>query len=75
MKDQWNWVLNDLEELRLLPFSSAFHQTHVESAQIFSEDRPSISRIQSLHRLLEEDDNDEEEYSIVLTLGKRLANK
>ena len=33
---------------------------------------PSISRIQSLHRLLEVDDHDEEEYSVVL--GNRRAN-
>ena len=55
--------------LRLLPFySSTFHQTNVESAQIHSEDNLLISRIQSLHLLLEVDDHDEEEYSVVLTL-------
>ena len=32
------------------------------------------SRIQSLHRLLEVNDHDEEEYSFVLTLGNRLEN-
>ena len=61
--------------LRLLPlYSSTFHQTNVEIAQNGSEDNFLISRIQSLHRLLEVDDHDEEEYSVVLTLGKRLAN-
>ena len=43
-------------------------------AQSRSEDNPSISRIQSLHLLLDIDDHDEEEYSVVLTLGNRLAN-
>ena len=33
-----------------------------------------ISRIQSLHHLLEVDHHDEEEYSVVLTLGKRWTN-
>ena len=92
MKDQWDCVLNDLEEigdkeflvltsqynieifsccLRLLPFcSSTYCQTNVERAQNRSEDNPLISRIQSLH-LLEVDHHDEEEYSVVLTLGKR----
>ena len=82
MKDQWDCVLNDLEELgdkeflvlvyqcnieifscflRLLPlYSSTFHQTNVESEQNRSEDSSSISRIQSLHLLLEVDDHDEE---------------
>ena len=93
LTDQWDSVLNDLEELgdkgflvlvdqynveifscclRLLSFySSTFHQTNVEIAQNRSEDNPLISRIQSLHLLLEVDDHDEEEYSAVLTLGKR----
>ena len=58
--------------LHLLPFySSTFHQTNVGIAQDRSEDTLSISRIQSLHLLLEVDDHDEEEYSVVLTLGKR----
>ena len=96
MKDQWDCLLNDLEELGnqefpvlmdqynieifscflcLLPlYSSTFHQTNVEIAQDRSEDIPLISRIQSLHHLLEVDDHDEEEYSIVLTLSERLAN-
>ena len=61
--------------LRLLPFdSSTFHQTNVESTQIRFEDNPLISRIQSLHLLLEVDHHDEEEHSVVLTLGKRWAN-
>ena len=59
----------------LLPLSSStFHQTNVENSQIRTEDNLLISRIQSLHLLLEVDDHDEEEYSVVLTLGKRLAN-
>ena len=33
-----------------------------------------FSRILSSHHLLEVDDHDEEEYSVVLTLGNRLAN-
>ena len=61
--------------LRLLPlYSSTFHQTNVEIAQDNSKDNLLISRIQSLHHLLEVDDHDEEEHSVVLTLGKRLAN-
>ena len=96
MKDQWDCVLNDPEELGDKEFltwwistilksflvtsaschfySSAFHQTNVESAQNCAEDNPLISRIQSLHLLLEVDHHDEEEYSVVLTLGKRYAN-
>ena len=91
MKDQWDCVLNDLEELgdkeflvlmdqynieifscfpSLLPlYSSTFHQTKVEIVQNRSEDNPLISRIQSLHLLLEVDHHDDEEYSVVLTLG------
>ena len=54
--------------LRLLPFySSTFHQTNVESSQIRTEDNLLISRIQSLHLLLEVDHHDEEEYSVDLT--------
>ena len=61
--------------LRILPmYSSTFHQTNVENVQDRSEDIPSFFRIQSPHRLLEVDDHDEEEYSVVLTLGKRRAN-
>ena len=93
MKDQWDCVLNDLEELgdeeflvltdqynieifscflRVLPlYSSTFHQTNVESSQIRSENNLLISRIQSLHLILEVDDHDEEEYSVILTLRKR----
>ena len=59
---------------RLLPLcSSTFHQSIVEIAQNGSEDNLWISKIQSLHLLLEVDDHDEEEYSVVLTLGKRRA--
>ena len=97
MHDQWDCVLNDLEELGdkeflvlmdqynieiyscvllLLPFcSSTFHQTNVENSQIRSEDNLLVSTIQSLHLLFEVDDHDEEEYSVVLTLGKRQTNK
>ena len=93
MKDQWDCVLNDLEELGdkeflvliyqynieifscfllLLPCSSStFRQTNVENAQNVSEDDLLFSRISSLHLLLEVDHHDEEEYSVVLTLGKR----
>ena len=61
--------------LRLLPFySSTFHQTNVEIAQDRSEDNLLIFRIQSHHLLLEVEDHDEEQYSVVLTLGKRYAN-
>ena len=81
MKDQWDCVLNDLEELGgkeflvlmdqynieifscclgHLPFySSTFHEMNVESNQIRSEDNLLISRIQSLHLLLEVNDHDE----------------
>ena len=47
------------------------HETNVETAQNGSEDNPLISRLQSLHHLLEADYHDEEEYSVVLTLGKQ----
>ena len=73
MKDQWDCVLNDLEEelgdkeflvscfLRLLSlYSSTFHQTDVEIAQNGSEENPLISRIQSLHLLLAVIYHDEE---------------
>ena len=42
--------------------------------KIRSEDNLLFSRIQSLHLLLELDHHDEEEYSVVVTLGKRLEN-
>ena len=71
--DQYNIIFSCF--LRLLPlYSSTFHQTNVEIAQDRSEDNLLISRIQSLHHLLEVDDRDEKEYSVVLTLGNRLAN-
>ena len=58
--------------LSLLPmYSSTFHQTNVESSQFRAEDNLLISRIQSHHLLLEVIDHDEEEYSVVSTLGKR----
>ena len=61
--------------LRLLPcYFSTFHQTNVENSQIRTEDNLLISRIRSLHHLLEVDDHDEEEHSVVLTLGNRLEN-
>ena len=91
MKDQWDCVLNDLEELggkeflvltsqynieifscclRLLPFySSTFHQNNVESSQNRSEDNPLISRIESLHLLLEVDHHDEECERALLAKG------
>ena len=60
--------------LLLLPCcSSTFHQTNIENSQIRSEENLLISRIHSLHQLLEVDDHDEEEYSVVLTLGTRLS--
>ena len=62
--------------LRLLPlFSSTFRQTNDEIAQDRSEDIPFFSRIQSLNLLVEVNDHDEEEYSVVLTLGKRSTDK
>ena len=58
--------------LRLLPlYSSTFHQTNDDKTQDDPEENLFFSRIQSLHRLLEVDDHDEEEYSVVLTLGNR----
>ena len=91
MKDQWDCVLNDLEEVGDKEFllvltnqytSASCHFTlphyirsNVENAQNRSEDNPLISRIQSLHHLLEVDDNDEEEYSVIVTLEKRHANQ
>ena len=57
--------------IHLLPFcSSTFHQTNVENSQIRTEDNLLISRIQSLHLLLEVDHYGEEEYLVVLILGK-----
>ena len=50
------------------------HVFNVEIAQNRSDEIPLFSRIQSLHHLLGVDDHGEEEYSVVLTLGKRLAN-
>ena len=61
--------------LRLLPWcSSTFHQTNVENTQNGSEDKLSISTIQSLHRLLEVDSHDEEDWSVSLTLNSRWTN-
>ena len=58
--DQYNIVIFSCC-LRLLPvYSSTFHQTNAESTQIRSEDNPLVSRIESLHLLLEVDHNDEE---------------
>ena len=92
MKDQWDYVLNNLEELGDKEFSVLMDQYNIE---IFScclrpfatctlpllirpmfglhnivpkIHTPSISRVQSLHHLLEVDDHDEEEYSVVLIL-------
>ena len=91
VKDQWDCVLNDLEELgdkeflvltsqyiieifscglRLLPlYSSTFHQTNVESSQIYTEDNLSVSRIRSHHLLLEDILHVEEECLVFLPLG------
>ena len=95
MKDQWDCVLNDLEELGDKEILFLMDQYKIESFLVSSDFLPLYSslfirpmlrlhkivpmillysRIQSLHHLLEVDDYDEEEYSIVLTLGKRLAN-
>ena len=95
MKDQWDCVLNDLEELwgkefllkdqynteifsyflRLLPScSSTHHQTNVDIVQNDSEDDLFISRIQSLHHLLEVDYHDEEEWSVASTLDHQWRN-
>ena len=55
--------------LLLLPLcSSTFHQTNVEIAKNGSEDNLLISRIQSLHHLLEVDYLDGEECSVASTL-------
>ena len=53
---------------------SHFIRPMLRSHKIRSEDNPLIYRIQSLHLLLEEDDHDEEEYAVVLTMCKRWAN-
>ena len=96
VRDQWDCVLNDLEELgdkecrvlknqynteifpwylSLLPlYSSTFHQTNVGNAQNGSEDDLLISRIQSLHHLLEVDYHDEEDGSVSSTLDNRWKN-
>ena len=75
-------VLTDLYSIEifcclrlLLSYSSIQNQTSVESTQTRSEDNLSVSRIQSLHLLLDVFDHDEEECSVVLTLGKRCATK
>ena len=59
--------------LRLLPSCSSIHHqtnTETENTQISSEDHPSVSRIRSLHLLLEEILRVEEECSFLLPLGK-----
>ena len=54
----------------LLPFYSAtFHQTNVENSQIRTEDNLFISRIQSLHLLLEVILRVEEEGLVFLPLS------
>ena len=50
------------------------HQTNVQNAQNGSEDDLLISRIQSLHHLLEVDYHDEEEWSVSSTLDNRWKN-
>ena len=70
MMDQYNIEIFSCF-LRLLPlYSSTFHQTNVEIAQNRSEDNPLISRIQSLHLLLEVVLRVEEECLFFLPLGK-----
>ena len=57
--------------LRLLPScSSIHHQTNIESTQFCSEDHLSVSRIRSLHLLLEVVLRVEEECLFFLSLGK-----
>ena len=74
LMDQYNIVIFSCC-LRLLPlYSSTFHQTNVQIAQDRSGDTPLFSKFESLHHLLEVDGHVEEEYSVVLTLGKRWAN-
>ena len=73
LKNQLNTEIFSCVLLFLPCCFSTFHQTNVESAQNRSEDNPLISRIQSLHLLLEVDHHDEEEYSVVWTLGKRYS--
>ena len=61
--------------LRLLPLcSSTFHQTNVGFCHSGSEDNLLISRIQSLHLLLEVDYHDEEECPIASTLDNPWTN-
>ena len=90
MKDQWDCVLNDLEELRDKQFLVLMDQYKIEIFSCFlrlfaivlfhfssdveivqdrSENIPLFSGIQSLHRFLEVDDHDEEEYSVVFDTG------
>ena len=75
LRPKWPWRARRYKiPLGLLSFySSTFHQTNVEIAQICSEDNLYTPEIQWLH-LLEVDDHDVEEYSVVFTMGKRLAN-
>ena len=49
-------------------------QTNIENARICSEDTLLFFKIRSLHLLLEVDDHDVEEYSVVLALDNRWAN-
>ena len=74
LMDQYNIEIFSCCLLLLPLYSSTFHQTNVEIAQDRSEDTPVFSRSQSHHHLREVDDRDEEGYSVVFTLGKRLAN-
>ena len=80
--DQDFLVLIDHHNIKknfLWPPPPAIVLFHISSEQCreFSstEDNLLISRIQSLHLLVEVNCHDEEEYSVVLTLGKRYANK
>ena len=52
-------------------YSSTFHQTKYQSAQNHSKVDILIIKTESLHLLLGMFDNDEEEHSVGLTLGKR----
>ena len=61
LKDRYIIEIFSCFLLLLLLCSSTFHQTNVESAQNRFEDNPLISRIQSLHHLLEVDYHDEED--------------
>ena len=60
MKDQWYCAPNDLEELGSVHYSNPFLLPPPPTLRMLV-----ISRIQSLHLPLEEDDHDVDEYSLV----------